>query len=754
MKKLSPFLWVVAVFLSYQSASGTEIRFVNPYDVFLKGWEYTIPFFTKDSRGYPLGLSDLRVKSTGLENRKIFRTTNQLYLLRFRAGPSQDGKVKVEIKGLRPDGRIARGILQVPVVDKIPSLHVKVTPEKGVVVAGTRKSITLTVEIKNLQGRRVDANIKGFVTRGRLGKFKRKKTGVYQTELFLPPEKYPQIIIVSVLGNNGVFQGVGYAKVILRGSTVLRGTTKPQSHITIVIKKGYVVEGDSDEKGYFEIPITVDPGVDALIAQVKDPYGNVTKKRISLGVPPSPLMGEPFVFPARVVGDGFSASSIFVFAVDATGRPLRKNEIVFLAHQGTIKEVSMIEPGVWVATYQPPHPSGKRKQGIEIRYKGARKAVDVEIIPFTVPLRLRTVLDKKVLPADGTGLATLAVQVESFKGRKVSPECVRVTADAKEVEIKISKRQATAYIRSPKKLLHERMNIEVHCSTKYGYTLRTRKSIRLVPGEPSEIELRAQRRTLRAGIDKSTGVSVFVTDRGGNPVPGLKLRINAASGRIEDIAEQGKGHYTFRYVPPLAKDVEIIRINVQAGRARNSLKVVVLPKLYNVGIALEAGYISNFQSISSFYPVVSFVARLPLYNRRFFTGMEISYFSFSSNQPSRNGSAYDTVVKGEFVPVFVKFRYQIPLSEDAGINFGAGIGAEFASIRVALKEEAGGAIVKERTLNFSTLLHVGGEYQLGPGRIKGGLNYAYSPLHGREGSLKTSGYTGGLFFTVGYMFTF
>lgn len=107
---------------------------------------------------------------------------------------------------------------------------------------------------------------------------------------------------------------------------------------------------------------------------------------------------------------------------------------------------------------------------------------------------------------------------------------------------------------------------------------------------------------------------------------------------------------------------------------------------------------------------------------------------------------------GDFVPIFLKLQYHLPLAEFWGFNFGGGLGINLSNIRLSTGYDS--PILHNRSLNFSTFIHIGAEYRIGPGRIIGGVNYTYANLSKKEGLLTTSGYAGGFSFSAGYLFTF
>jgi hypothetical protein len=728
-------LWAVPLF-------SQDIKFLHPYEFFYGGVEYRILFFSADEKGNTIPLKEFKLKSKGIENPKIIRASEWIYILSFSTNRT-DSEVSIKLNAILPDGNEAKGEMTLPLITTPLPLQVDVLPSKKKITPKMEEKIDIEVRVRDKDGKAVDAELTGMATRGHLGRFLRKKEGIYQTSYFLPEERYPQIVIISVKAEKGALTGIGYEGMILEGSTLLKGKTKPNSKV-IAILGGVEKAGEtlSDSNGYFEIPINVGPGINNVYCEVRDQYGNISKKGFPIEIPPSKKIGEIFLFPKRVVSDGKSFSNIFFYISEENGEPLKSPLFTISANYGRIENIKMLKPGFWSATYFPPE--DKNMDKINLVYKGEKETEDIEIISNDIPAFLKLEVDKNFLPADGTETANIVASIFSIENRIIEPKGISIFVDGSEISSEVTKEGVKAKIKSPKKLVKKEMLIEAKYKGR-GYTLRDKKIIKLGAGKPHKILLIPDKKSVRSGKDEKVKIVAKVMDRGDNPVPETKVEIEATSGKLSLPQSHGDGTYSFEFFPQKTKRVEKSTIKVRAGDAGAELKILVLPKLYKISLGLEVGYIYNFDSISTLYPIFSASMRLPFFTRRFFFGLEAGYFNFSSKKGGTSSS-------GDFIPLFFKLTYHLPLSEFWGLNFGAGVGGNISNTRLKADEEA--ERIKEGFIEFSSFLHTGAEFQLGPGRITGGIRYTYSTFSGKEGLLRESGYAGGLSISAGYIFTF
>ena len=650
-------------------------------------------------------------------------------------------------------------------------LSISASFSPGVVIAGKIKKIKLSITVKDKIGQAIeDAKLTVESTVGKVTGIKNLGKGKYRASYTLPPEKYPQVAIVTIMAESGRLTAMEMLPIPLTGQTRLEGRTEPNSQVAIRVGKEELGVVDSGESGEFELPLTVPPGFKYATLTVTDAVGNVSKETMDLKVSRFKLM-KMYITPQKLLADGNSRAKVRVFVIDRFGKPKRKGKVIITASTGEVSPVREESPGVYVTDYFTPAglPGGERQKTVSIKAhipgggKVLRDSGEVKLWAGFLPTGMSLQVKPRSLVADGRSRAAIRVELKDQAGNPLPRKAVRILADRG----KLSKIEDlgdgvyTAWLTSPKKRNKE--GVRISASLKMGigrdrrryFFLEKEGRVSLVTGKPALIAVEATSLSLQADGISSSRITTKITDASGNPIIGELLVVTASRGRVEEVKEHGDGSYSFNYIASREKHEQIARITITNPRGdfTKVTKIILTPEPRSFGIGPKFGYITNFGKVSGIYPGIEGSYILPWLSRVTAISLEAGYYSSSNEESGRDEAGdYKLGMDLKIIPIFVNGIYRI-LSGRLRPYVGAGLGTLVTNAKVSYSRQPS---LTSTSWVFGVHGLGGVEMKLGPGNALVEIKYNYSKLDSKiEASSSTiEGNIGGLIAGVGYRFMF
>ncbi len=650
-------------------------------------------------------------------------------------------------------------------------LSVSASFSPGVVIIGKMKKVKLNITVKDKIGQAIgNAKLTAESTVGKIAEIKNLGKGKYRATYTLPPEKYPQVAIVTIKAESGGLTALEMLPIPLTGQTRLEGRTKPNSQVAIKVGKKELGVVDSGDSGEFELPLTVPPGFNYATLTVTDSFGNVSRETMDLKVSKFKLM-KIHIIPQKLVADGNSRAKVRVFVIDRFGKPRRKGKVIITASTGEVSPIREKSPGVYVADYFTPVglPGGERQKTVSIKAyipgggKELRDSGEIKLWAGFLPTEMSLQVKPRSLVADGRSRAAIRVELKDQARNPLPGKAVRILADRGKLS-KIGDMGDgvyTAWLTSPKKRSKE--GVRIRASLKMGigrdrsryFFLEKEGRVSLVTGKPALIAVEATSLSLQADGTSSSKITTKITDASGNPIIGESLLVTASRGRVEEVKEHGDGNYSFNYIASKEKHEQIARITITNPRGdfTKVAKIVLTPRPRNFGIGPKFGYITNFGKVSGFYPGLEGSYIFPWLSRVTAISLEAGYYS-SSNEESGQDEAgdYKYGIDLKIIPIFVNGIYRIPAGR-LRAYVGGGLGVLVTNSKLSYSRQP---TLTSNSWVFGVHGLGGVEMKLGPGNALVELKYNYSKL---DSKLETSsstieGNVGGLIVGVGYRFMF
>jgi hypothetical protein len=224
-----------------------------------------------------------------------------------------------------------------------PAAGVALALEPAAPVKGRDKEATLTVRMLRPDGTVDDSGAPPVVRAnvGRVEELVRTGPGTYRARYALPPTSYPEVAILVALSAwphpQSIYGAYGKMLVPLAAAVELPGETEPDAQISI--------------DGSFRLPIVVPPGNRMGQGRVVDRAGNVQRRQIDLGLPPTDGLAC-VINPTRLPADGVSRARMLCAASDPRGRPVPDARVTAKPRHGSLKGPQRAEGGLleWIYT--------------------------------------------------------------------------------------------------------------------------------------------------------------------------------------------------------------------------------------------------------------------------------------------------------------------------------------------------------------------------------------------------------------------
>ncbi len=238
-----------------------------------------------------------------------------------------------------------------------PAAGVALTLEPATPVKGRDKEATLTVRMLRPDGTLDDSGAPPVVrvNVGRVEELVRTGPGTYRARYVLPSTSYPEVAILVALSAwphpQSIYGAYGKMLVPLAAAVELPGETEPDAQISITIAGNTYGPAQAGSDGSFRLPVVVPPGNRQGQGRVVDKAGNVQRKPIDLGLPPTDGLAC-VINPARLPADGASRARMLCAASDPTGRPVPDARVTAKPRHGSLKGPQRAEGGLleWIYT--------------------------------------------------------------------------------------------------------------------------------------------------------------------------------------------------------------------------------------------------------------------------------------------------------------------------------------------------------------------------------------------------------------------
>ena len=238
-----------------------------------------------------------------------------------------------------------------------PAAGVTLALEPAQPVKGRDKEAALTVRLLRPDGTPDDSGAPPVVRAnvGRVEELSRTGPGTYRARYVLPTTSYPEVAILVALSAwphpQSIYGAYGKMLVPLAAAVELPGETEPESQISITIAGTTFGPAQSGSDGSFRLPVVVPPGHPVGQSRVVDQAGNVERKPINLGLPPTDGLAC-VLNPPRLPADGLAQARMLCAASDKLGRPVPDARVTAKARHGALTGPRRAEGGLleWIYT--------------------------------------------------------------------------------------------------------------------------------------------------------------------------------------------------------------------------------------------------------------------------------------------------------------------------------------------------------------------------------------------------------------------
>jgi len=200
--------------------------------------------------------------------------------------------------------------------------------------------------------------------------------GIYETTFYPPESEEPQVALLSVWDTSNPDNASGFLSIPLHGSIDLPVKVRDEDvEITFRVGDKTFPRVISDRYGEANVLLTVPPGYPSAHVEFRQPDGSDSEREMDLEIPP---YGQAVIggIPDAVPADGKQRVQFQVFAVDAFGKPIKRDEdLVLDVTKGKIRDISFVGDGVFNVVYTPPTSDKGRAVEIAASLAGENESV-------------------------------------------------------------------------------------------------------------------------------------------------------------------------------------------------------------------------------------------------------------------------------------------------------------------------------------------------------------------------------------------
>jgi hypothetical protein len=240
-----------------------------------------------------------------------------------------------------------------------PAAGVTLELQPAAPVKGRDKEATLTVRMLRPDGALDDSGARPVVRAsvGRVEELARVEPGTYRARYVLPATNYPEVAILVALSAwphpQSIHGAYGTMLVPLAAEVEIAGETERNAEISISIAGKTYGPAQAGSDGSFRLPVVIPPGNRIGQSRVVDRAGNVERKPIPLGLPPTDGL-SCVLNPPRLPADGVSRARMLCAASDAQGKLVPEARVTAKARHGSLRGPQRAAGGLLEWIYTPP----------------------------------------------------------------------------------------------------------------------------------------------------------------------------------------------------------------------------------------------------------------------------------------------------------------------------------------------------------------------------------------------------------------
>ncbi|MDY7232583.1 hypothetical protein [Hyalangium rubrum] len=302
----------------------------------------------RDAAGTPVAIQAPLLSAEGAEVRP---GTPQPPLSSFLVVPQPGARtvvLRANASGLQAEARYAIGP---------PTAGVALALEPEQPVKGRDTEAVLTVRLLQPDGTPDDSGSPPVVRAnvGRVEELSRTGPGTYRARYVLPTTTYPEVAVLVALSAwphpQSIHGAYGRILVPLAAAVPLSGEAEPDAQFSITIEGKTYGPTQAGRDGSFQLPVVVPPGQRIGQSRVVDRAGNVRRRSIDLGLPPTDGLAC-VLNPPRLPADGAARARMLCAASDARGRLVPDARVTAKVRHGTLKGPQRAEGGLleWIYT--------------------------------------------------------------------------------------------------------------------------------------------------------------------------------------------------------------------------------------------------------------------------------------------------------------------------------------------------------------------------------------------------------------------
>jgi hypothetical protein len=372
---------------------------------------------------------------------------------------------------------------------------------------------------------------------GKVEAVRRLPGGGFTARYKAPPERYPQVAIVSAVGRGAAGAVDGWLAIPLSGQGDARVDGEPGSRVTLRIGGRLFGPAPVGADGFALVPVIVPPGLRE---------GHVGFHARELEVPETSLVHAALDRQA-VLADRAEALRVLVYVVAPHGAARRGDPPVVEASRGTVA-LRPREVGAWEGSWTlPPGPPGEERLTVRLPGQPAsREALKVAVGPGPAASVILG-LDRTTLVAGQADEVRVTARGYDAAGNP-SPSPIALSADAGALSRpeEAGSGEVRAVLRVPPRFAGRgKVLVEARLG---GGGASTSRVVSLAPGPAAHMTLSPGSGGVRADGRAEVVLTLEVRDRFDNPVADPP-RLESSWGAPPALEPAGPGCWSVRYRP-------------------------------------------------------------------------------------------------------------------------------------------------------------------------------------------------------------
>ena len=398
---------------------------------------------------------------------------------------------------------------------------------------------------------------------GKVENVRRLPGGGFTAHFRAPPERYPQVAIVSAVGRGAALAVDGWLAIPLFGQGDARVPGEPGSMVTLRIGAQSFGPARVADDGYALVPVVVPPGLRE---------GHLGFHALDLLVPETSLIHAALDRQA-VLADRTEVLRLWVYEVAPHGTSRRGDPPVVEVSRGTVA-LHPREAGAWEGTWTlPAGPPGEER--LTVRVDGvpaSREVLKVAIAPGPAAA-VSLAIDRTTLVAgQGDEVQLTARGYDAAGNPSIGPIVLSADVGALTRPEEGGAGEVRAMLRVPPRYAG-RGQVQVQARAGGASAART---VALRPGPAARMTLAPDGASVRADGRSEVVLSLEVRDRFDNPVA-EPPRLQASWGPPPALEPAGLGCWSVRYRPPAADERRTVHLTAKLEEAYADAGLLLLP---------------------------------------------------------------------------------------------------------------------------------------------------------------------------------